>query len=82
MIQEAFSYTKEFGIDIAAMIMTSMSRETPMMRWLNFNNLLYLVRPFLIRLALTTRRKYQLSIPSMIRYKTFSILSHISLTYT
>jgi hypothetical protein len=52
------------GIDIAPMIMTSMRRETMTMRWLNLTSLLYFVRPFWMRLALTVLRKYQLSMAS------------------
>jgi hypothetical protein len=74
------AYTKEFGIDMAAMIMTSMSREIAMMRWLKRKSLLYFCRPLLMRFALTVFRKYQFNNASMTRYTTFSMRSHISLT--
>jgi hypothetical protein len=61
------AYTKELGIDIAAIIMTSISREMAMMRWLKRNNLWYFCRPLLMRFALTVFKKYQFSNASMIR---------------
>lgn len=58
------TYTKELGIDMAAMIMTSMHSERITIFWLNFTRSLYLVSPFLMRLALTVLKKYQFSIAS------------------
>lgn len=73
------AYTNELGMDMAAMIMTSISNDTTTMRWLKRTSRLYLVSPLLIRFALTVFRKYQLSAASTIRYRNFSIRSQYSL---
>jgi hypothetical protein len=64
---ETGTYTKEFGIDMAAMIMTSIRSDTRTICWLKRTSLLYLVRPLLIRFCLTVFRKYQFSAASAMR---------------
>lgn len=44
----------------AQMIITSMSSETMMMRWLKRTRRLYLCKPLATRFFLTVRMKYQL----------------------
>jgi hypothetical protein len=78
-VDRIVAYTKELGIDIAPIIMTSISSDTTTIRWLNRTSLLYLVRPLLIRFALTVFRKYQFRAASMTRYRPFSIRSQYSL---
>jgi len=58
------TYTKEFGIDIAAMIMTSIRSDTMTICWLKRTSLLYLVRPLLMRFSLTVFKKYQFNAAS------------------
>lgn len=52
-----YAYTNPFGIDIAAMIITSIKREIMIMYLLNNTSFLYFLSPFLTRFALTTRMK-------------------------
>lgn len=51
------THTNEFGIDMAAMIMTSMSREMKMMRTLNLSSELYFCRPLATRFFRTVLMK-------------------------
>jgi len=58
------TYTKEFGIDIAAIIMTSIRSDTITICWLKRTSLLYFVRPLLIKFSFTVFRKYQFNAAS------------------
>ena len=59
VLLEKATYTRELGIDMAAMIITSIDKDKTTIFLLKLASLWYLLRPLLIKLVLTVRRKYQ-----------------------